>query len=362
MGGAETLSETLVAGLEDITTTVVTQSVIAGHFESTAARIRLFEEAGLDAPYDYRPLNAVRYAAFVAKVTAEERPDAVLAIMHAASIFLALASIRNPLLLRTIRRVGSVHGHISQYFQMLGRGPTIAERLYLRLMVARLHRIVVPSTGVKDDLARLLPQARSNVQVIYNGIDIASVVLRSRKFSWPASASYRLVMAARLSPQKDHATLLRAFAKLCESHRAELILLGEGEERPSLQRLAAALGIEARVTFAGQLDNPYPVIASADVFVLSSHFEGFGLAIVEAMALGRAVVATDCPSGPGEIIRDGVDGYLVPPEDPELLFQKLKYLLEHGDVRAAVGLRAQQRCQDFSKSRMLDNYRRSLFQ
>jgi glycosyltransferase involved in cell wall biosynthesis len=361
MGGAESLSLTLVSGLKGITTTVATQAAIAERFASSATKVRLFEEGGLTSPYDYKPLNALRYAAFVAKLVAEERPDAVLAVMQAASIFLALASVTKPIVLNRTRRFGSIHGHTGAYFRMLGRRPSIAELFYLKLIASRLERIVLPSAGVKEDLINLIPDAQSKLEVIYNGVDSTALERLVRAEPALPSPRHRIVMAARLSRQKDHATLFRAFATLTQSHAAELILLGEGEERAHLQDLAAALGIQGYVTFAGHLDNPYPVIASADVFVLISHFEGFGLALLEAMALGRAVVATDCPSGPAEIIRNGIDGYLVPPRDPRMLVQRLRSLLDDPELRAALGRSAKMRATDFSATRMIDGYRRLLF-
>jgi glycosyltransferase involved in cell wall biosynthesis len=361
MGGAETLSLSLVNGFEGITTTVVTQAAIAEHFTSGPAKVRLFEESDLVAPYDYRPRNALRYAAFISKIVTEERPDTILGIMQAASIFLALASITHPVVLGGIRRVGSVHGHIGEYFKMLGRSPTFTERFYLRLMASRLDRIVVPSRGVKDDLAAMVSRARPKIDVIYNGIRLTCGKIPGEQIANPLNRTFRLIMTARLSSQKDHRTLLKAFAKLRESHEAELLLVGDGEERASLENLTKTLGVTDSVTFTGQLADPLPLVASADVALLISRFEGFGLAILEAMAMGRAVIATDCPSGPSEIICDGVDGYLVPPGDPDVLVEKLKYLLDNADVRNTLGQKARVRVMDFSREKMIDAYRRVLF-
>lgn len=361
MGGAEVLSRTLIDGLNDITTTVVTQDAIANCFTAVSGRVRVFEEADLNAPYDYSLSNVLRYGRFLAKVISQEEPTVVLSVMQAASIFLACVSITHPYSLKNTRRFGSIHGHIGQYFRFLGRNPTLGEITYLRLMALRLHGIIVPSKGVAHDLTQLVPTTRRKTHVIYNGVDLAAIRSLSQEESTTKQEVYRIVMVARLSPQKDHETLFKAFAKLSVSHPTELVLIGEGEERERLGLLASQLGIVSQVTFVGYLSNPYPLIASADIFVLSSRFEGFGLVLVEAMALRRAVVATDCPSGPAEIIRDGIDGYLVPQRDVDLLYAKMSHLLDDEDARRALGQRGQYRSEFFSLQKMIDNYRKVLF-
>jgi glycosyltransferase involved in cell wall biosynthesis len=120
-------------------------------------------------------------------------------------------------------------------------------------------------------------------------------------------------------PQKDFTTLLDAVAQAGRSTRLQLVILGEGPERSRLEDHAVSLGIAERVQFPGFLANPYPVLARARVFVSSSRFEGFGIAIVEAMTLRVPVVATDCRSGPAEILGHGSFGRLVPVGDSAAL-------------------------------------------
>ncbi len=122
-----------------------------------------------------------------------------------------------------------------------------------------------------------------------------------------------------LKPQKDHATLLRAFALLPEELDASLAVLGDGPLRGELSDLAQALGIHDRVRFLGFVPDPIPWFRTADVFVLSSRWEGFANVIVEALSFGVSVVSTDCPSGPFEILEDGRFGELVPVADPTRL-------------------------------------------
>ncbi|MGD9299694.1 MAG: glycosyltransferase, partial [Thiohalocapsa sp.] len=128
-----------------------------------------------------------------------------------------------------------------------------------------------------------------------------------------------LLGAGRLERQKDFPTLLRAFAALRGERRCRLVLLGEGAWRHRLTAEAAALGVAADLDLPGFQSNPYPFLARARVFVLSSAWEGSPNVLTEAMALGTPVVATDCPSGPREVLADGRFGRLVPVGDAAAL-------------------------------------------
>ncbi|UWX04695.1 glycosyltransferase [Pseudoxanthomonas sp. NC8] len=115
----------------------------------------------------------------------------------------------------------------------------------------------------------------------------------------------------RLSPEKGHRRLLDAFARVRNSHPAtKLVIVGEGPERPVLQQRIAELGLENDVMLTGALANPYPVMRELDLFVLSSHYEGQGIVLLEAMTLGKPVLSTDIP-GPQSVLADGA-GRLVP--------------------------------------------------
>jgi glycosyltransferase involved in cell wall biosynthesis len=134
---------------------------------------------------------------------------------------------------------------------------------------------------------------------------------------------------------------------------ARLIVVGEGELRDELERLARELGISAVVRFLGQTSNPYSLMNLADVLVVSSAWEGFSLVIVEALALGLPVVATDCPSGPAEILEQGRYGRLVPVGDPTELAAAVAETLENRHQDAAAGI---PRAAFFSEERCLRAY------
>jgi glycosyltransferase involved in cell wall biosynthesis len=123
----------------------------------------------------------------------------------------------------------------------------------------------------------------------------------------------------RLAPKKDFPTLLRAFAEIRGKYRARLMILGEGPARGELEALVRELDLEADVALPGFVENPYAYLARANLFVLSSRWEGLPTVLIEAMFCGVPVVATDCPSGPREILGGGRYGTLVPVGDMDAL-------------------------------------------
>jgi glycosyltransferase involved in cell wall biosynthesis len=155
-----------------------------------------------------------------------------------------------------------------------------------------------------------------------------------------------------LKAPKDHATLIRAFALLPESLSAKLIILGEGQLRGELEDLIRELGLQDKVHLPGFMIDPSPWFRSADLFVLSSLYEGFGNVIVEALECGVPVVSTDCPSGPAEILDHGRIGKLVPIRDQESLSRAMtaSYFEEH-DRRVLMD-----RAKDFSIERISVQY------
>jgi glycosyltransferase involved in cell wall biosynthesis len=214
--------------------------------------------------------------------------------------------------------------------------------LLYRLLGGSADGIVAVSAGVADDLARTGAIARHRITVIHNPVISGDFMARSAATvddPWlAADAAPVLVWAGRLVAQKDPHTLLRAFAGVAPP--ARLLLLGEGELRPELERLVQSLGLAGRVRFAGFQANPLPWIREAHALVLSSRYEGLGNVLVEALGCGTAVVSTDCPHGPREILEDGRHGALVPVGDAAALAAAMRAALAGGRDPAALRSRA----------------------
>jgi len=211
----------------------------------------------------------------------------------------------------------------------------------MRRLYPLADSVIVASQGVAGDIAAVAPAAAGRITCIYNaGID-ATVVERAREpCSHPffATGEPVLVACGRLTGQKDYPTLLRAVARIRAGRAVRLIVIGDGPLERDLAALTRDLGLEDAVDFPGYVDNPYPCMGRASLFVLSSRSEGFGNVLVEALALARPIVATDCPHGPGEILDRGTYGRLVPPGDPGALAEAVLGLL--GDPGEAARMAA----------------------
>jgi glycosyltransferase involved in cell wall biosynthesis len=209
--------------------------------------------------------------------------------------------------------------------------------LLMRALFRHADGVVAPSRGVAEDVVRLSGVTPDRVTVIHNPVVRPELLERARErpaHPWLEDGGPPVVLGAgKLKPQKDFATLLRAFARVRRARPARLVILGEGDERPKLEALARERGVADDVSLPGYVPNPWACFRCAAAFVLSSAWEGLPNVLIEAMACGCPVASTDCPSGPAEILEQGAHGPLVPVGDEAALARAIERLLDEPPER-----------------------------
>jgi glycosyltransferase involved in cell wall biosynthesis len=212
-----------------------------------------------------------------------------------------------------------------------------------RISVPLVYRfadgIIAVSKGVEDDLIKTIPSVdKHTLSVIYNPVlrpEIYAKAAKAPDHEWLRNKDIPVVLGTgRLWKQKDFPVLIHSIKHLHEQkYPVRLIILGEGPERMNLEKLVKKLDLEDYVSLPGFNENPYAYMHEADVFVLSSRFEGLPNALIEAMACNCKVVSTNCPSGPYEILKGGEFGALVPVGDSFALAQAISLTLRRKDVK-----------------------------
>lgn len=198
-------------------------------------------------------------------------------------------------------------------------------RAFSRWFYPRADAIVAVSQGVADSFALATGLSRERIQVVYNPVLTPAYwqrVAAACTHPWFAAGQPPVVLGVgRLNPQKDFVTLIRAFSRARDRAPSRLVILGEGAERASLESEVASNGLRLGedVALPGFVADPYPFMAAASLFVLSSVREGLPTVLIEALAAGTRVVSTDCDSGPDEILAGGRYGRLVPVGDVDAL-------------------------------------------
>jgi glycosyltransferase involved in cell wall biosynthesis len=244
-----------------------------------------------------------------------EKPDALLSVLYA-----------NIVAVWARRLIGIPQRVVISEHNTFSRRNLSAPKWYSWIMPRLVKRfypwansIVAVSDGVADDLATAMGIARSHIQVIYNPIVTPELQAKAKlplEHPWFEPSEPPVILAVgRLTAQKDFNMLIQAFARVRQNRPIRLLILGEGEERPALEKLVRQLNLEQDVSMPGFVMNPYNYMAHAAMFILSSRWEGLPTVLVEALYCGAPLIATDCPSGPREILGNGRYGKLVPVGD-----------------------------------------------
>jgi len=203
----------------------------------------------------------------------------------------------------------------------------------LRRLYGAANQVFCVSRGVAEDMAHILRPDAPPLSVLPNPVvtpELHRLASAALDHPWFVDGAPPVVLGVgRLSLIKNFPLLVRAFALMRRDIDAHLVILGDGKQRSALLHLAERLGVSDAVAFPGHVANPYPHMAHASLFVLSSLWEGFGNVLVEALACGTPVVATNCRSGPAEILDDGRYGALVPVGDESALAEAMRRTLHN---------------------------------
>lgn len=290
----------------------------------------------------------------LARYVRQAKPDTVIANMwpltSASVVARALSGHCCKLLLVE-------HNTLTRQYQTWGK----LHALKMSLSMASSYRfadlVAAVSEGSATDTARLARLTPSRVGVLHNPIPQRSMpsseVRAAVNGMWNCPSGQRILAVGSLKDQKNHPLLLHAFAELSRPD-ARLMILGQGENEALLRSTATKLGIGDRVIFPGFHPDPSPFYATADLFVLSSDYEGLPTVLIEALSFGLPVVSTDCPSGPAEILENGRWGRLTPVGDAEALARAMDEALSAPVDREALKRRAADFSPEIAARKYLD--------
>ncbi len=281
------------------------------------------------------------------KVIAESTPEVVISFIDRTNVLTLISTFGAGVPVIVTEMVSPAHFYIGKSWEILRR-----------IVYPFAGALVVQTQGV---LAYFSPGVRRRTKIIPNPVirpPKADVDEQNRN----ASDSKTLIAMGRLCEQKGFDLLLSAFAEIAPSHpNWSLEIWGEGVSRSLLEQLRDRLGLQGRAQFPGVTNRPYEKMRQADLFVLSSRYEGMPNVLGEAMACGLPVVSFDCPTGPREIIRDGVDGILVPPEDVKALANALDRLIGDEGERHRLAMLAPEVTERFAVEKIIASWEELIF-
>lgn len=281
---------------------------------------------------------------------------AVMATDRLRLNFLALDAAR---LTRSKTKV-SMTAHVPLSMRLARLKPSKRKRMEkrIRAYIPRNHSLIGVSKGVVNDMVQNLHFPSDKVHLVYNPIinkEMFEMAQEVVDHPWFKEKELPILLSAgRFYDQKDFPTLINGFEKLWKRLKCRLVILGEGEQKEEIEKLSRQKGLSEYIFMPGFVINPYKFMAQADLFVLSSKWEGFGNVLAEAMALGTPVVSTNCPYGPSEILEDGKYGPLVPVGDAGALAHAMEKVLKAPIPRellkkGAARFTVEQSAQDFTK-------------
>jgi len=252
-------------------------------------------------------------------------PDILLSNREWGNWYSAISKDLSKAKTRLVFRVGNPMG-----ITLKRRGPLkgTIRRVMIRWAYRSSSLVIANSLKVASDVHSITGIPLERIKVLKNPTFSEIIYEKAEpppRHPWFSNSTIPIIMGmGRLCRQKDFKTLIQAFYLLNQELPSRLAVLGEGKERRYLEALVRDLGLSNSVDLLGHTENPFPYLKRASLFVLSSRWEGSPNCLIEAMALGVPVCATDCPTGPREILKEGLLGPLVPVGDPKKLKEAMK--------------------------------------
>lgn len=295
----------------------------------------------------------------IKKIINIERPKVVFSFLNRTNLIVIFTRLLSSNFKNNTKLI--VSERTTPSVELRGK-PYRTMKFLIKILYPKADKIIVNSEGVKRDLIVNFNLPEEKISVIFNPLDIEKIKRLSKEkvieHLWFDDNIPMIINVGSLSEPKAQEYLLKAFKLVREEADCRLVFLGEGEKEEELKQLSVDLGISNDVAFLGFQNNPFKFIGRSDVFVLSSKFEGFPNALIEAMACGVPVISTRCQSGPEEIITDTVNGLLVPVGNEGKLAEAILKVITNPDLSVSMASAAKTTVLKFDVKTAIVNYER----
>ena len=290
----------------------------------------------------------------LAGIINREKPDLVISFLTGANRSLLRCRFLVDKKIKFVLREGSNPDNIKKSSYTLKE--KVLSPIEVKILYSKADRIITASKGVMNNFVNNWGMQYDRFTVIHNMVDIKKVD-KSLEYSGIKDPFKKNIIAVgRLIKEKGYNDMLKVFSNIKRRIPSRLIILGDGPERANIEELIKDLSLENDVCIPGFVNNPWEYMKASDVYLSTSHYEGFHLTIAEAMACGTVPVATDCDYGPREIITDGKNGRLLPVGDIEGLCDAIVQLLQDDKNRAGMSQEARERAKDFDVHKIVRQY------
>jgi len=284
------------------------------------------------------------------------QPEVVISFLHYANIVTVMASLFSK---RKFKLILCERSYPPEYLPKVRLG--YLKKWLMRFTYRKADKILTVSKSIARVLEKDFNIKPERIKTIYNPVVLEEIQAKCQKEIkhrfFEDERAQIILSVGRLVEAKRFDRLLRTFSLVRKKQdRIYLIILGEGELREELENLSSELKVDRWTDFVGFQSNPYAWMYKADIFVLSSDYEGFPNVILEAMACGTPVISTDCPSGPNEIIVNGQNGILVPTEDEKALAEATLKLLTNDNLKKSFSEEGKKKAETLRIEKILQQY------